>query len=171
MVKSRRDFLDYGTLKLGVSHKWFDELSKFVEWFLHADDDWIFDLMANLLCIFDIFWVFTAVVLVLFGFSAHRKSFRTWFSQIVLIKSWLSVKSLPPVQWNTQKNMGNEQKSRCSSCTVTESHNFKTLAFLLHGYHTSQFKNISIPDIAFSSHNSKIWPTLRMEFICIGNPT
>ena len=64
VVRSRRDFLDYGTLKLGVSHKWFDELSKFVEWFLHADDDWIFDLMANLLCIFDIFWVFTAVVLV-----------------------------------------------------------------------------------------------------------
>ena len=63
MVNRRRDSLDYGTLTLGVSHNWFDELSKLIEWFFHADSDWIFDLMANLLCIFDIFWVFTAVVL------------------------------------------------------------------------------------------------------------
>ena len=30
---------DHGTLKSGVSHKWFDELSKLVEWFLHVDSD------------------------------------------------------------------------------------------------------------------------------------
>ena len=27
------------TLKPGVSHKWFDELSRLIEWFLHADND------------------------------------------------------------------------------------------------------------------------------------
>ena len=26
-----------GTLKPGTSHKWFDELSRLIEWFLHAD--------------------------------------------------------------------------------------------------------------------------------------
>ena len=27
------------TLKSGVSHKWFDELSRLIEWFVHADGD------------------------------------------------------------------------------------------------------------------------------------
>ena len=65
VVKNRRGILYYGSLKLSASHKWFDELSKLIKWFLHADSDWIIsDLIANLLCIFDIFWVFTAVSLV-----------------------------------------------------------------------------------------------------------
>ena len=44
-----------GTLKSGVSHKWFDELSRLIELFFHADSDGIiFGLTANLLFIFDI---------------------------------------------------------------------------------------------------------------------
>ena len=31
----------HGTFKIGASHKWFDELSRLVEWFLHADSDGI----------------------------------------------------------------------------------------------------------------------------------
>ena len=42
------------------------------------------------------------------------------------------------------------QKPRCSSCRVIETHNFKILPFFLHGYHTSQLKNIAIP--AMFSH-------------------
>ena len=29
------------TLKPGISHKWFDELNRLIEWFLHADSDGI----------------------------------------------------------------------------------------------------------------------------------
>ena len=47
-------FLNHRTLKSGLSHKWFDKLSRLIEWFLHADSDEMFGLMANLLCIFDI---------------------------------------------------------------------------------------------------------------------
>ena len=55
MVRNGRDLIDYGTLKSGLSHKWFDELSRLVEWFLDADSDGIiFGLMASLLCNFDI---------------------------------------------------------------------------------------------------------------------
>ena len=55
VVKNGRGLIDYRTLKSGVSHKWFDELSRFIEWFLHVDSDGIiFVLMANLLCNFDI---------------------------------------------------------------------------------------------------------------------
>ena len=40
----------------GVSHKWFDELRRLIEWFLHVDfsDGIIIGLTTNLLCIFDI---------------------------------------------------------------------------------------------------------------------
>ena len=61
MIKNGQDLLDHWTLKSGVSHKCFDELSRLVIRFLHADSDLIiFDLTTNLLCIFDIFWVSTA---------------------------------------------------------------------------------------------------------------
>ena len=33
--------IDHGALKSGVSYKWFDELSRLIEWFLHADIDGI----------------------------------------------------------------------------------------------------------------------------------
>ena len=63
-VCSKMDLLDQGTLKSGVSHKWFDELSRLIEWFLYADSDWItwFD-HYSALCPWH-FWVSTAVVLV-----------------------------------------------------------------------------------------------------------
>ena len=65
MLKNWRGLLDHGTLKSGVSHKWFDESSRLIEWFLDADSDGItFGLTTNLLCIFDICWMSTTVVLV-----------------------------------------------------------------------------------------------------------
>ena len=60
-----RLFRSYGTLKSGTPHKWFDELSRLIEWLLYGDSDWIiFGLITSLLCIFDICWVSTVVVLV-----------------------------------------------------------------------------------------------------------
>ena len=47
--------IDHGTLKSGVSHKLFDELSRFFEWFLRANSDGIiFGVTASLLYVFDI---------------------------------------------------------------------------------------------------------------------
>ena len=47
--------IDHGTLKSGVCHKWFDELSRLIQWVVLADSDGIvFDLTASLLFIFDI---------------------------------------------------------------------------------------------------------------------
>ena len=51
-----------------------------------------------------------------------------------VIKAWLSVKILFPVQCNTWKNIGNDQKPMCSPCIAIELHNFKILLFLLYGY-------------------------------------
>ena len=41
VVKNGQGLKDRGTLKPGISHKWFDELSRLIEWFLHADSDGI----------------------------------------------------------------------------------------------------------------------------------
>ena len=41
MVENGWGLIDHGTLKLGVSRKWFDELSRLTGWFLHADSDGI----------------------------------------------------------------------------------------------------------------------------------
>ena len=58
-VNNGQDLLDHGTLKSGVSHKWFDKSSWLIEWFLHADSDWIvYGLRTSLLCILS-----TAIVL------------------------------------------------------------------------------------------------------------
>ena len=55
IVKNGWGVIDYGTLKSGVSHKGFDELSRWIERFLHADSDGVsFGLTTNILCIFDI---------------------------------------------------------------------------------------------------------------------
>ena len=55
MVKDGGGLINRGALKSGVSHKWFEELNRFIKWFLHADSDGIiFGLAANLLCAFDI---------------------------------------------------------------------------------------------------------------------
>ena len=32
-------YIDHKTIKSGVSHKWFDELSRLIEWFVDADSD------------------------------------------------------------------------------------------------------------------------------------
>ena len=48
MVKNKWGLIDHETLKSSLSHKWFDELSILVEWFLHADSDGIiFGLIAS----------------------------------------------------------------------------------------------------------------------------
>ena len=66
MLKNWWDFLDQGTLKSGVSHKWFNESSRLIEWFLYADSDWIiFGLTPNMICVLDICCVSTAVAVVL----------------------------------------------------------------------------------------------------------
>ena len=53
MVRNGWGLINHGTLKSGVSHKWFDELNRLNKWFLHADSDGIiFDLMASQLSIF-----------------------------------------------------------------------------------------------------------------------
>ena len=55
MVKNGWNLLHHETLKSGVFPKWFDELSRLIEWYLDADSDGIiFGLIANILCTFDI---------------------------------------------------------------------------------------------------------------------
>ena len=41
VVKDGQGLMDHGTLKPFVSHKWFDELCRLIEWFLHAGSDGI----------------------------------------------------------------------------------------------------------------------------------
>ena len=49
--------IDHLTLDSGVSHTWFDKLSRLIDWFLHPDSDVVvFGLTANVLCIFNI-WI------------------------------------------------------------------------------------------------------------------
>ena len=143
-------------------------MSRLIKWFWHADNHWIiFGLTTNLICIFDICWVSTAVALVKndFSSSTHRKSFRTWFSQMLLTKAWLSVERLFPVSCNTQKYMENNQKRRCSSYIVTEPYNFKILSFLPHGYHTPHCENITL-SLLLLSHPiiSKIYQPTNWNF-------
>ena len=60
-----RTVRSYETLKSGASHKRFDESSRLIDFSKHGDSDSIvFGLATSLLCIFDICWVSTAVVLV-----------------------------------------------------------------------------------------------------------
>ena len=43
---------------LNQSQKWFDELSRLIEWFLCTDSDgMVFGLTSNVLCIFNIYFV------------------------------------------------------------------------------------------------------------------
>ena len=39
VVKNEKGLKDRGTVKPNTSHKWFDELSRLTEWFVHADSD------------------------------------------------------------------------------------------------------------------------------------
>ena len=67
MVKNEYGLIDHGTLKSGVSHKWFDELSILIQWFLYADSDGIiFGLMTspiNFVSLTSKCWRTTAVAL------------------------------------------------------------------------------------------------------------
>ena len=67
MVKNQWGLIDHGTLKSGVSYKWFYELSILIEWFLHANSDGIsFGLMASPIYFVSLtskWWGTTAVVL------------------------------------------------------------------------------------------------------------
>ena len=156
MVKNGWDFLIHETLKSGVLSKWLDELSRLTEWYLDANSDgitfffncqytlYLWNLMLGVHCSWTCEeWCFAS--------SALRKYFRNWFSQIFLIKAWLSVK------------IRNDQKPRYSSCMimVIEFHNFKILSSVLHGYHIPQFQSIAIPAMTFSSRNFKILPTFH----------
>ena len=51
LVQNGQGLKDRGTFKPGISHTWFDELSRLIDWFLHADRDGI---IFTQLCIFDI---------------------------------------------------------------------------------------------------------------------
>ena len=71
--------LSHGTLKSGASHKWLDELSRLIEWFLSTDSDgMVFGLTSNLLCIFDIYFVMILSI----WLTIKPNNLRTFFSQI-----------------------------------------------------------------------------------------
>ena len=66
-------------LKSGVSHKWFDDLSRSTEWFLCTDSDgMIFGLISNQLCIFDIYFVLILSI----WLTIKPNSLRKFYSQI-----------------------------------------------------------------------------------------
>ena len=50
VAENGRSLKDRGTLKSGISQKWFDELSILIEWFLHADSDGIIFYSTLYLC-------------------------------------------------------------------------------------------------------------------------
>ena len=134
--------------------------SKWTEWYLHGNSDGvIFGLIAQYT---SYFWLLmlgsTAVVLVKNDvlLLASNGNFKNWFSQMYLIKAWLSVKT------------GNDQKPRYTSCMVIELNSFKIFPFLPHGYHIPQFKKIAIP--AWFSHPtiSKFCQLFTMKFFRIG---
>ena len=62
--------------------------------------------ILNFILVIDLFsheeWCFLSIT--------HRKRFRAWFSQMSLIKAWLSAQILFTVSYNTQKVRGNDRK-------------------------------------------------------------
>ena len=60
--KWMRPFRSYETLNSGASHIWFSESTSLTNLFLHAESDSIIFGLTNLLRIFDISWVYMAVV-------------------------------------------------------------------------------------------------------------
>ena len=139
-----RLFRSYGIPKSGASHKWFDESSRLIKWFLHCDSD-LFGLTTSLLCIFDIYWVSTAVVLVkndVLFLVPTGKVLELGFLICNLMKAWLSVERLLPVKriWEMTKNLGAHpawllnptiSKFWHSSYMVITCHNLKILLSLL----------------------------------------
>ena len=136
-----KPFKSYGTLKSGASHIWTNELNRSIEWFLHANSDSIiFDLTTNLLCIFIICWVSTAVVPVKNNvlLLAHRKSLRTCFFQMLFNKSLIKCEKI--VSWLMQysKKYGKWPE---------------TWVLILHIYWTQQFQNFAVP-LIWLSHST-----------------
>ena len=117
MLKNGRG---HETLKSCVSHKWFDELSRLVEWFLHVDSDWIvLGFTTNLLCIFEICWMATAIVLfqnVLFLAPVVKALVPPY----AFNKSLIKCGKIDSCLMQYSKKFENDQKSRCSSCIVTQ---------------------------------------------------
>ena len=78
MVKKEWGSRDHGTLKSGVSHKWFDELSRLIEWLLCTDSNgMVFGLTSSLLCIFYICFVLILSI----WFTIKPNNFRKFYSQ------------------------------------------------------------------------------------------
>ena len=78
VFKNGYSLLVHGTLKSGVSHKWFYKLSRLSEWFLHADGDGIF--------------------LVLRPVDSVSFTFKCWLTSTIIL-SWVS----PPPQKKKKK--------------------------------------------------------------------
>ena len=97
-------FISYCTLKSGALT---NDLMNWADWL----NDFCTDLASSLFCIFDVVHC-SCTCLECFVSSAHRKSFRTWFCSVFFNKSWLKCGNIV----SFQKNMGNDQKFRCSSC-------------------------------------------------------
>ena len=147
-----RPFRSHGTLKWGALT---NGLMNRTDW---LNDFWT-SLTTSLLCIFDICWVSTAIVLVendVLFIVPTGKALELGFPECFLIKAWLSVERLFPFEkiWETTKNLGahpawllNSTISKFwrSSYMVITLHNLKILLSLL--------------AIAFSPHNFKLLPT------------
>ena len=111
-----RPFRSYETLKSGASRKWIDESSRLLnqaEWFLYFESDWImFDVTTSLLCIFDItgcpLHAVAIVKNVLFLLVHTGKVLELGFPKCFLMKAWLSVERLFPVEkiWEVVGNLG-----------------------------------------------------------------
>ena len=114
-----------------------------IDWFLHCDSDWtIFRLTNSLLCIFDICWVSTAAVIIVLFLVPPGKVLELGFPKSFLIKAWLSVERLFPVEkiQEMTRNLGAHpawllnptiSKFWHSSYMVKTLHNLKILLSLL----------------------------------------
>ena len=144
-------FRSYGTLKWGGLT---NNLMNWADWL----NDFCFGLTTSLLYIFDICWVTTTIVLVkndMLSVVPTGKVLELGFPEFFFNKSLIKYEKV----FSVWKNMGSDQKPRCSFCMAIEPHKFKILAFLLYGYHSPQLKNIAIPSIAFSPHRFQLLPT------------
>ena len=128
-------FRSYGTLKWSAVT---NDLMNQADWL----NNFCTGLTTSLLCIFDICWVSTAVVLVtndVLFVVPTGKNLELGFPKCFLIKGWLSVERLFSFEkiWEMTKHLGAHPAWLLK---IT-----KILAFLLYGYHSPQLKNIAIP--------------------------
>ena len=158
-----RPFRSYGTLRRGALT---NDLMNQADWL----NDFFTGLTTSLLCIFDICWVATVVVLVkndvLFVLRTG-KVLRLGFLKCFLMKAWLSVERLFPFEkiWETTKNLGahpvwllNPTILRLwhSSYMVITLHNLKILLSLL---------LLSHPTI------SNLYQPTKLNFWGVSNPS